>query len=442
MLTKLAIIGRPNVGKSTLFNRLIGKRKAVVHKKPGTTRDRNDYEVFWKSKKFIVTDTAGWDSDVSIFSKCMSKQLNIAIKKADLILFVVDAKIGLHSMDFYIAEQIRFSCKKTILVVNKVDTQEKEIKGYEFYELGLSDIVFISADHGRNIQDLLDKICEFVKYDEKTKENIKLLKIIFVGRPNVGKSSIINAIAGEERSIVHDVPGTTRDSITVHVKNDEKEYVLIDTAGIHRNNKIINDMEYLSTLSANYAIEDANVAVLVMDALQGIGEIEVKVSRLLLEKKKPVIIVLNKWDLIENKKMIVKYFMLQLREKIKFMHWVNIIFVSAKTGQRLDKIFYEVEHVIGEYSKNLNLKEFYDVIRDASIKKTYVSRGKVLKLIDYAQISSGPPVFVFFVNDVRLVHFSYKRFLENRLREKFGFCGTPIILKFKKYFKDRKTIDK
>jgi GTP-binding protein len=435
MLTKVAIVGRPNVGKSTLFNRFIGRRKAIIHETPGTTRDRNDYEVSWKNKKFIVTDTAGWSTDIFVFSMDMARQLEIAIQKADIVLFIVDGKTGLHPMDAEIAKQIRFSQKKIILVVNKIDTQAEEIRGYEFYELGFNNnIVFISANHGRNIHELLDKICDDIKYDRKTKKPQEILKIILVGKPNVGKSSFINAAVKEERSIVHDVPGTTRDSLTAHVQIKDKEYIVVDTAGLHRGSKMKDDMEYLSTLSTNYAIESADVAVLIVDASQGIGETEVKIARLLLEKRKSVIVAVNKWDLIEEKEEKAKYFVEQLRERIKFMNWADIIFISAKTGQRLEKIFQEAELVFKQYSKELTQEELNEVIRYALTRKTYTSRGKTLKFKEYAQVASKPPVFVFSVNDIELVHFSYERFLENCLRSRFGFHGTPIILKFRKYY--------
>jgi GTP-binding protein len=437
MLTKVAIVGRTNVGKSTLFNRLIGKNKAIIHKIPGTTRDRNDYEVLWKNKKFIVTDTAGWSKDVFVFSKNMAHQLDVAIEKAEIILFIVDGKIGIHPTDFEIADKIRLTQNKTILlVVNKIDTQAEEIKGYEFFELGFNNTVFISASHGRNVCDLLDKIWNSIRCDNKEiYKTQKLLKIILVGKPNVGKSSFINAVAKEERSIVHDIPCTTRDALEVHVQIKDKGYIVIDTAGLHRGSKIKNDMKYLSMLSTDYAIEDADVAILVADASQGIGETEVKIARVLLEKKKPVIVAVNKWDLIEDKEKVAKYFKEQLRERIKFMSWTNIIFISTKTGQRLGNIFQEAEFVFEQYSKELTQKELDEVIRDAIARKTYTSNGKMLKLKKYIQVASKPPVFIFLVNNIELVHFSYERFLENCLRARFGFHGTPIILKFQKYHK-------
>lgn len=438
MLTKVAIIGRPNVGKSTLFNRLIGRRKAIIHAQPGTTRDRNDHEVRWKDKKFIVTDTAGWSSDISIFSKEMAQQLDMAVDQADIILFVVDGKTGIHSMDGQIAKQIRMKEKKTILVVNKIDTQAEESRGYEFYKLGFDDIVFISANHGRSINDLLDMIWDELKYDRKTRNQEELLKIILVGKPNVGKSSFINAVAKEERSIVHNVPGTTRDSLTVNVNVNGKDYILIDTAGLHRGSKMKDDMEYLSTLSTDYAIEDSDVAILLADAEQGIGETEIKIARLLSEKGKPVIFVINKWDLIEEKEEAAKYFEAQLRERIKFMSWANILFISAKTGQRLDRIFTEAERVFEQHSKQLSQEELNEAIREAVAKKTYARKGKILKIKDFAQVATRPPVFIFSVNDKELVHFSYQRYLENSLRAKFGFEGTPIVLKFRKYYRKKK----
>jgi GTP-binding protein len=437
MLTKVVIAGRPNVGKSTLFNRFIGKKKAIIHKTPGTTRDRNDYEVSWKDKKFIITDTAGWSKDIFVFSMDMSRQLDIAIEQSDIVLFVVDGKMGIHPVDLQIAQQIRLSKKKTILVVNKIDTQAEEIKGYEFYELGFDDIVFVSANHGRSIHDLLDKIWDNIKYDRTTKKTQKLLKIILVGKPNVGKSSFINSIAKEERSIVHDIPGTTRDSLTSHVCVSNKEYIIIDSAGLHRGSKTKDDMEYLSTLSTNYAIEEADVAVLVADASQGIGETEVKIARLLMEKNKPVILAVNKWDLIEEKEEATKYFEEQFRERIKFMSWADIIFISAKTGQRLERIFQEAEIVFKQYTKQLTQEELNEIVRDALARKPYTSKGKTLNLKEYSQVAVKPPVFIFSVNDMDLVHFSYERFLENCLRDRFGFRGTPIVLKFRKYYRKK-----
>ncbi|GMO65386.1 MAG: ribosome biogenesis GTPase Der [Endomicrobiia bacterium] len=437
MLERVAIVGRPNVGKSTLFNRLIGKKKSIVHEISGTTRDRNDYEVLWKDKKFIITDTAGWSIDFSIFSENIFRQVDNAIAISDVVLFVVDGKEGIHSLDFHIAHKIRLSKKKIILVVNKIDMQKEEVKGYEFYELGFDDIIFVSANHGRCVHDLLDKIWGNIKYDRKKEKASEILKIVIVGKPNVGKSSFVNAIADEERSIVHDAPGTTRDSLRVQVKVDNKEYILIDTAGLHRGSKVKNDMEYLSSLSTNYAVDDADIAVLIADASQGVGDTEVKIARLLIEKKKPVIIAINKWDLIEKKEESAKYFVAWLRQRVKFMCWVSIVFISAKIKQRVNKIFQEAEIVFEQFSKKVTQNELDEIIRDVIIRKPYVSKGKTLKFKEYLQVSSKPPTFVFSVNDITLVHFSYKRFIENCLRDRFEFHGSPIILKFRKYYRKK-----
>jgi len=431
MLSKIALVGRPNVGKSTLFNRFVGKRKAIIYGTPGTTRDRNDCEVFWKEKKFVVTDTAGWNTDVSLLSKYMFHQLNVAIKKANVVLFIVDGKTGIHPVDAQIARYLRVIQKKIILVVNKIDTRLDESKGYDFCKLGLVDTVFVSANHGRNINDLLDKVWSNINNGIKTKEVKGILKIILVGKPNVGKSSFINTLAKEERSIVDDVPGTTRDSFTVQIFSNDKEYTLIDTAGYSVGSNLKNDMKYLSTLSADYAIENADVAVLVADVLQGIGETEARIARVLLDKNKPVVIAVNKWDLIEEKERYVKYFEERLREKLKFMRWASIIFISAKTGQRLDKVLQEAELVFKHYSKELTYKELSDTVTYALARKPYTSKGKTLRFKKYEQVASRPPVFVFSINSPEPVHFSYKRFFENCFREKFNFYGTPIVLKFR-----------
>jgi GTP-binding protein len=436
-MIKVAIVGRPNVGKSTLFNRLIGRKKAIIHKMPGTTRDRNDYEVKWKDKKFIVTDTAGWSSAEDVFSKDMARQLNEAVRQADIVLFTVDAKTGVNPLDSQIAQQIRLQKKKTILVANKIDSQAEEAKGYEFYELGFSDVVFVSASHGRGINDLLDKIWSGIKYDRKDKAKKEIIKVAIVGKPNVGKSSLINAAVKEERSIVCQKAGTTRDSLEVPVNIDGKDYILIDTAGLHRGNKPSDDMQYLSTLSASYAIDDCDVAVLIIDASCGIGETEAKITSIIIDKGKALIFALNKWDLIDQKDEAVKYFSKDLRDKIKFAAWADILFVSAKTGQRLNKIFDEVQIVYKEYSKQIDEQELNETVRKAIDSKPFIRNGKKLSIKTWAQVSIKPPVFIFEVNDVELVHFSYQRYLENQLRRRFGFCGSPLFLKFRKYYKGK-----
>ncbi|MDD2523505.1 MAG: ribosome biogenesis GTPase Der [Endomicrobiia bacterium] len=431
MYKKIAIVGRPNVGKSTLFNRFIGRKKAIIHDTPGTTRDRNDFAIKWKDKHFIVTDTAGWSSNVSEFSKAMSQQLDMAIQSSDIILFIVDGKEGIHPFDPIIAKSVRASKKPVILVINKIDTFAEEVKVYEFYKLGFDLIIPVSSIHGRNMVELLESICGLIGDDDTKESEEEVLKIIFVGKPNVGKSSIVNSIVQEERCIVHNTPGTTRDSLSVHATHNDIDYLLIDTAGLHRGNKTKDDMEYLSTLSTNYALDEADIAVLVADASQGIGETEAKIAGMIIEKKKPCIIAVNKWDLIEDKEEKIKLFQSQLEETLKFLDWADIIFISAKTKQRIDRIFRVAPLIYQEYSKLVTQEELNDVIRSAVGRTPYSRKGKKLKIKEAEQLISKPPTFRFSVNDLELLHFSYRRYLENCLRERFSFQGTPIILKFR-----------
>lgn len=435
MYKKIAIVGRPNVGKSTLFNRFIGRKKAIIHDTPGTTRDRNDFAIKWKDKNFIVTDTAGWSSNVSEFSHAMSQQLDMAVQSSDIILFVVDGKEGIHPFDPIIAKSVRASQKPVILVINKIDTFAEEVKVYEFYKLGFDLVIPVSSTHGRNMVELLESICGLIVDSDVEEVQEEVLKIIFVGKPNVGKSSLVNAIVKEERCIVHNTPGTTRDSLTVHATYNDTDYLLIDTAGLHRGNKTKDDMEYLSNLSTNYALDEADIAVLVADASQGIGETEAKIAGIIIEKKKPCIIAVNKWDLIEDKEEKVKLFQNQLEEKLKFLNWADIVFISAKTGQRIDRIFRLAPLIYKEYSKLVTQEELNDVIRHAVAKTPYTRKGKILKIKEAEQLISKPPTFRFSVNDLELLHFSYRRYLENSLRERFSFKGTPIILKFRQFAK-------
>jgi GTP-binding protein len=438
MHKKIAIVGRPNVGKSTLFNRFVGKKKAIIHSMPGTTRDRNDFIVNWKDKSFIVTDTAGWSSDVSEFSKSMSQQLDVAIQGCDIVLFLVDGKDGVHPFEPSIAKTLRSSQKDVILIINKIDTFAEEVKTYDFYSLGFDQMISVSATHGRNMIELLETICDKIGSGGYVDKEDKVLKIIFVGKPNVGKSSLVNAIVKEERCIVHNTPGTTRDSLTVHATYKDTDYLLIDTAGLHRGNKTKDDMEYLSTLSTNYALDDADLAVLVADASQGIGETEAKIAGLIIEKRKPCIIAVNKWDLIEDKEDQVKSFQQQLEEKLKFLDWSDIIFISAKTGQRIDRIFRLAPLIYEQYSKLLTQQELNDAIRTATANKPLQRKGKLVKIKESEQLISKPPTFRFSVNHLDLLHFSYRRYIENFLRERFSFQGTPIVLKFRQYTKSDK----
>lgn len=429
---KAVIVGRPNVGKSTLFNRFVGRRKAIIHESPGTTRDRNEHEIVWRDKKFIITDTAGWSDQEFDFSKEMAQQLDIALNQADIVLFVTDAQSGIHPLDEQIADHIRRKKCNVLLVANKVDDNSQEAKGYEFYGLGFDDIIFISAAHGRAINDLLDKIWKRLKYDRRDKVKKEALKIAIVGRPNVGKSSFINAVLKEERTIVSGKAGTTRDALHIETQVDGKDYVLIDTAGIHRGSKPKDDMQYLSTLCASRAIDDCDVAVLTVDAEQGVSETDAKIARMIVEAGRAVIIAVNKWDLVEDKEDAAKYFDTELKRRMKFMDWADIVFISAKTGQRINKIFERAQDVYKQFCLEVDPARLNEVIGKAISDKPFIWSGKVLKLREWAQIGSKPPLFMFGVNNIKLVHFSYERFLENRLRDAFGFKGSPIVLKFRK----------
>lgn len=433
MLNKVVVIGRTNTGKSTLFNRLVGKRYALVHDTPGTTRDRKEASVRWKDKEFILVDTGGWANDDFIFSAPVKKQMEHAIDTAAVVVFIVDAKNGIHPQDSVLARFLRAKNKNTILVVNKVDSEKDEPKAADFYRLGFDKMTHVSANHGRNISELLDLILDNLGAAAETPEiNYNRINIILVGKPNVGKSSLVNKIAGQERCIVHDAPGTTREALDITLTKDGKEFVLIDTPGLHRKKKFKDDMEYLSSLSASQAVAKADVAVLVMDATQGIGETEAKIAEMILENNKACVLAINKWDLVEERELAAKRFKNVLEEKLKFLWWVKLILISAKTGQRTEKILSEAQAAYAEYSKVAPNDELVEKIRDAERRKPFSRQGQLLKIKKVAQEGICPPRFSFTVNDTALVHFSYKRYLENNIRDAFGFFGTPIVLRFHK----------
>jgi GTP-binding protein len=426
----VVIIGRPNVGKSTLFNRISGTRHALVHHRPGTTRDRKDTPIAWKGETFHLVDTAGWAENEIIFSAALRKQLTIALSRADLVLFIVDGKEGLHPYDAEVAKILRREKKNIILIVNKIDSQKEEDRAAEFYRLGFSDIMPISANHGLNIAELMDRIIANLPASGPAEPEKQAIRVILVGKPNVGKSSLVNTLSREERSIVHDLPGTTREALDIGITHNGQDFVLIDTPGLHRKHKFTDDMEYLSALSTHHAMERADVAVLVMDLTQGIGETEARVAELALNNHKACVLVVNKWDLMEEREEMVKTVRRQLDAKLPFLWWTKLVFVSAKTGQRTERILDEVYGTYNEYSKTVPQAELSEVIRHAEGRKPLSRQGHPLRIRKVEQVDIRPPTFIFTVNDPTLVHFSYRRYLENNIRERFGFSGTPLILKF------------
>lgn len=426
----VAIVGRPNVGKSTFVNRLVGSRNSIVDDQPGVTRDRIYFDVEWQNRRFTVIDTGGivpGDEDeimISIFD-----QARIACEEADKIVFLVDGKSGINPVDSDIANILRQSGKKVFLAVNKLDNPESLMMTSDFYSLALGEPVAISALHGNaGVGDLLDMICEDFEIDDEEIEADKKIKIAIVGRPNAGKSSIVNALLNEERVIVSDISGTTRDSIDSYISYNEKEYVIVDTAGIRKKSKVDYGVEKFAVDRAIRSIRDCDVALLVIDATEGISDQDKKISSIITESGKGIIIAVNKWDLIEDKKSnTINKFDKMLSNEIPFLEYAPKIFISAKTKQRLNQIFDKASEVYEQSVKRVStgllnkvVKELYALNPPASIK------GKKLKLLYSTQVGVQPPSFVLFANNADLLKDSYKRYIENKLREAFGFFGTPI----------------
>lgn len=427
----VAVVGRPNVGKSTLFNAIVKKRISIVEDFPGVTRDRIYFDAEWLGQEFTLIDTGGIefvDSDNHIFTS-MRYQAELAIREADVILYVVDGKTGAQPQDEEIAHILRSCGKPVILVVNKIDSVEQEVNIYEFYNLGLGDPIGVSAVNLMNLGDLLDEVLKHIKSVPKEDEGEDVIHIALVGRPNVGKSSLTNALLGQERVIVSNVPGTTRDSIDTHWTYGDQHFVLIDTAGMRRKGKIDMPVERYSVVRALRAVDRSDVAVLVIDATVGVSEQDAKIAGYVHEAGKGCIIVVNKWDLVNKDSKTSQKFEEDIRRELAFLQYAPILFASALTKQRINRLADMVKFVAEQQHQRISTSVLNELLEDAQLTNPPPSKsGRMLKIYYMTQASVAPPTFILFVNDTTLMHFSYLRFIENRLRETFGFEGTPIRL--------------
>ena len=425
----VAIVGRPNVGKSTLFNALAGKKISIVKDTPGVTRDRIHADVDWLDHKFTMIDTGGIEPDSNdIILSQMREQAQIAIDTADVIIFITDVKQGLVDSDAKVADMLRRSHKPVILVVNKVDNFNKMMADvYEFYNLGIGDPVPISASQRSGLGDMLDKVVNYFADLNLEQEEDDRPRIAIVGKPNVGKSSIINKITGESRVIVSNIAGTTRDAIDTDVKWNGKDYVFIDTAGLRRKSKVKEEIEKYSIIRTVTAVERADVVIIVIDAVEGVTEQDAKIAGIAHENGKGIIIAVNKWDAIEKNDKTVYEYTNKVRDILSFMPYAEIMFISAKTGQRLPKLFDMIDFVIANHAMRIETGVVNEIMAEAvALQQPPSDKGKRLKLYYITQVSVKPPTFVIFVNDKQLMHFSYTRYIENKIREAFGFKGTPL----------------
>lgn len=424
----VAIVGRPNVGKSTLFNMMAGERIAIVKDTPGVTRDRIYADVSWLKYNFTIMDTGGIEPESkNQMLRDMRDQAEMAIEMADVVMFIVDVKQGLVDADFKVADMLRKAQKKVVLVVNKVDNFDKQMADvYEFYNLGIGDPHPVSSLAKLGIGDMLDEVTALFPKDLEDEEDERP-RIAVVGKPNAGKSSIINKLLGENRVIVSDIAGTTRDAIDTAITWEDKEYVFIDTAGLRRKSKIKEELERYSILRTVSAVERADVVVLVIDAVEGITEQDAKIAGIAHDRGRGIIIAVNKWDAIEKDNSTVKKFTQEIRDVLSFMTYAEIVFISALTGQRLPKIFDVLDVVIQNQQLRIQTGVLNDILTEAvAMQQPPSDKGRRLKIFYMTQVSIKPPTFVIFVNDKKLMHFSYTRYLENKIREAFGFRGTSL----------------
>ncbi|MBN1316315.1 MAG: ribosome biogenesis GTPase Der [Anaerolineales bacterium] len=441
----VALVGRPNVGKSTLFNRLVGRRLAVVSEKPGTTRDRIQADAEWDGVSFIVVDTGGIEvesgfhttplsEDSARFLPAIRSQAGIAIDAADVIVLIVDAQVGITAADEEVANILRRSTKPVIVAANKAESRSDRDNAFEFYELGLGEVISISALHGIGTGDLLDVILE--AFPEPVEDDVELeddtVKIAIVGRPNVGKSSLLNKLLGQERSIVSEIAGTTRDAIDTYLDWENTPITLIDTAGIRRRGKIDPGVERYSVLRALRSIKRADVSLLLIDAEQGVTSQDEHIAGFILEENTSVVVLVNKWDIIAKDTYTMVEYTKQLRSDLNFMEYVPVLYISALTGKRVQTVLPMALEVFAGRKVRIPTSDLNKLVRDAVARHAPPSKaGKRLRFLYTTQVSVDPPTLIFFVNDPRLVHFSYRRFLENQIREAYPFPGTPLVMRFR-----------
>lgn len=424
----VAIVGRPNVGKSTFFNRIVGQRISIVEDTPGVTRDRLYADAEWCGHSFTLIDTGGLEiKSEDVMWSHIRAQAQIAVETADVIVFMLDGKTGLTHEDYEVAAYLRKSRKPILLVVNKLDNNEQHLL-YDFYELGLGEPSGISAGQAKGLGDVLDEIVKLTgKYETEEKE--EALKIAVVGKPNAGKSSLVNKLLGYDRVIVSDIAGTTRDAIDTRIKIGDKEYILIDTAGIRRKRSVEEDLEQYSVMRSLGAVRRADVCLIVIDSSEELSEQDVKIAGYVHEQGKPSVVVMNKWDVVEKDTYTIEKYNRKLKEELKFMDYFIPTYVSAKTGKRVDNLIKLAERAYENASRRISTGLLNDVLREAILTNEPPSKnGKRLKIYYVTEVSSNPPTFVIFVNDDTLMHFSYRRYLENALRRSFDFEGTPIRL--------------
>lgn len=424
----VAIVGRPNVGKSTFFNRIVGQRISIVEDTPGVTRDRLYADAEWCGHSFTLIDTGGLEiKSEDVMWSHIRAQAQIAVETADVIVFMLDGKTGLTHEDYEVAAYLRKSRKPILLVVNKLDNNEQHLL-YDFYELGLGEPIGISAGQAKGLGDVLDEIVKLTgKYETEEKE--EAMKIAVVGKPNAGKSSLVNKLLGYDRVIVSDIAGTTRDAIDTRIKIGDKEYILIDTAGIRRKRSVEEDLEQYSVMRSLGAVRRADVCLIVIDSSEELSEQDVKIAGYVHEQGKPSVVVMNKWDVVEKDTYTIEKYNRKLKEELKFMDYFIPTYVSAKTGKRVDNLIKLAERAYENASRRISTGLLNDVLREAILTNEPPSKnGKRLKIYYVTEVSANPPTFVIFVNDDTLMHFSYRRYLENALRRSFDFEGTPVRL--------------